>query len=91
MSLTRPFPVANFFLIDALGVSVVDALDDLALQPFFDVSADGAQTRNAVDDINGQVEAVDLVDDRKLQRGIDIALSPYIRARECCHDWCGDS
>ena len=39
--LAGPFPVANLFLIDALGVGIVDALDDLTLQPFFDVSADG--------------------------------------------------
>ena len=38
--LSRPLPVSNFFFVDAFGVSVVNALDDLALQPFFDVGAD---------------------------------------------------
>ena len=33
-----------------------------------------AQRRDAVDDVNCQVEAVDLVQDGELQRGVDVAL-----------------
>ena len=79
--LTPPLPVANFFFIDAFGVGIGDALDDLSFQPFLDVSADRAQARNAVNDIDSQVKAIDLVEDGKLQRGIDIALllvSPHM-------------
>ena len=74
MSLSRPFPVADFFFVDAFGVRVVDAVDDLVFQPFFDVGADGAQARNAVDDIDRQVEAVDLIEDREFQRRVDVAF-----------------
>src|SRR5271163_3157079 len=56
--LPGPLPIANFFLIDAFGVSIVNALNNLALQPFLDVSANGAQARNPVDDIDSQIEAV---------------------------------
>ena len=70
----RPFPVANFIAIDALGVGVVDAVDDLVLEPFLDVSADGPEARNAVDDVNRQVEAIDLVEDGELERSVDVAF-----------------
>src|SRR4029077_15991112 len=72
--LPRPLPVSNVLFIDAFVVSVVEALDDLPLQPFFDVSANGAQTRNTVDDIDCQVEAIDLVDNREFKRSVDIPL-----------------
>ncbi len=72
--LPRPFPVANFFFVDAFGVSVVDALDDLVLQPFLDVRADGAQARNAIDDVDRQIEAIDLIEDREFERSVDVAL-----------------
>ena len=32
------------------------------------------QGRNAVDDIDGEVKAVDLVEDREFQRGVDVSL-----------------
>ena len=72
--LSRPLPVADFLLIDAFGMGVVDALDDLALQPFLDMSPGWLQTRNAIDDVNRQIEAVHLIEDRKLERSIDVAL-----------------
>ena len=53
---------------------VGNALDDLSLQPFLDVSANGAHTRDAIDDIHRQMEAVDLVENRKFERSVDAAL-----------------
>jgi hypothetical protein len=38
-------------------VRVVNALDDLALQPFFDVRALRMQAGNAVDDVDREIEA----------------------------------
>src|SRR5450755_1979271 len=72
--LPRPLPVSNFYFVDSFQMSIVDALDDLVLQPFFDVSANGAQARDAVDDVDGKIEAVDLVQDGKFQRSVDVAL-----------------
>ena len=61
-------------LVDAFGVSVVDARDDLILQPFLDVGSDGMQTRDTIDDVNCQIEAVDLIENRKFERSVDAAL-----------------
>src|SRR5580692_6836939 len=72
--LSRPLPVSNLLLVDAFGVSVVNARDDLTLQPFLDVGADRTQTRDTIDDINCQIEAIDLIENRKLERGVDAAL-----------------
>src|ERR1022692_1198238 len=55
-------------------MGIVNAVDDLVLQPFFYMRPDGLQTRNAVDDIDGQVEAIHLVDNRQFQWSIDVAL-----------------
>ena len=55
-------------------MGVIDAVDDLILQPFLDVCTDGAQARNPVDDIDRQVEAIDLIVNGKLQRCVDVAL-----------------
>ena len=42
--------------------------------PLFDVCRTGAKAGNAVDHIDHQVEAVDLVVHRQLERGVDVAL-----------------
>src|SRR5579863_3194487 len=72
--LSRPLPVSNFFFVDAFGMSVVDVRDDLTLQPFLDVGSDGTQTWDTIDDINCQIETVDLIENRKLERSVDAAL-----------------
>src|SRR5579862_9725728 len=72
--LSRPLPVSNFFFVDAFGMSVVDVRDDLTLQPFLDVGADGAQTWDTIDDVNCQIETVDLIENRKFERRVDAAL-----------------
>src|SRR6266851_991098 len=73
-SLPRPFPVANLFLVDTFGVGVIDAFDDLILQPLFDVGADGTEARDPVDNVDRQVKAIDLVEDGKLEWRVDVAL-----------------
>src|ERR1017187_8333640 len=72
--LPRPLPISHFFFVDAFPMSIIDALDDLVLQPFLDVSANGVQAWNPVDDIDGQIEAVDLVKNGKFQRSVYVSL-----------------
>jgi len=71
--LSRPFPVADLFPIDAFGVGIADAVDNLALQPLFHMRADGAQTRNTVDDVDRKIKTINLVQDRQLKRCVDVA------------------
>ena len=49
-------------------------VNDLPLQPFLDVGADGAQARNTVDDVDCQIEAIDLIENREFERSVDVAL-----------------
>jgi hypothetical protein len=72
--LSRPLPVSNFFFVDPFGVCIVNARDDLTLQPFLDVSTDGTQTWDKIDDVNCQIETVDLIENRKFERSVDAAL-----------------
>ena len=55
-------------------MGIVDAVDDLVLQPLFGVRGGGLQALYPVDDIDCEVEAVDLIENRKLQRRVDVAL-----------------
>jgi NADPH:quinone reductase-like Zn-dependent oxidoreductase len=55
-------------------VSVANARDDLTLQPFLDVGADKTQTWDAIDDVNCQIEAVDLIENREFERRVDAAF-----------------
>src|ERR1700722_2493165 len=55
-------------------MSEIDAVDDLALQPFFDVCANRPQPRYAVDHIDRQVEAIHLIQNRELQRSVNVAF-----------------
>ena len=72
--LSRPLPVSNFFFVDAFDVCIVNARDDLTLQPFLDVGTDGTQTWDKIDDVNCQIETVDLIENRKFERSVDAAL-----------------
>src|SRR5580698_6756936 len=72
--LSWPLPVSNLFFVDAFSVRVGDALNDLTLQPLLHMGADGAQARDAIDDVNCQIETVDLVENRELQRRVDASL-----------------
>ncbi len=62
-ALNRPLPVADFWAVDAVLVGVVDGVDDLFLEPFLGVGGSFLEARDAVDDVDGEVEAIDLVED----------------------------
>src|ERR1700692_2494634 len=70
----RPLPVADRRTIDALAVCKVDTVDDLAFQPLLHVCPGALESGNTIDHINRQVEAVDLIADRKFERRVDVAL-----------------
>ena len=72
--LSRPLPVSNFLFVDAFGVSVADARDDLILQPFLGVRCDGSQAWNTIDYVDCQTEAVDLIKNCELERSVDASL-----------------
>src|SRR5712691_3638194 len=72
----RPFPLANLWTIDPFRVRIVDALDDLVLEPIFGMRATGCEARHAVNNINGQTEPVDLIPNCQFQWRIDVALLP---------------
>src|SRR5476649_1209212 len=76
MVLAFPDPVADFIAVNAFRVGVGNARVDLVLEPVLRVSAGIAKPRHTIDHINTQRKAVDLVDDRQLERGIDVAAFP---------------
>ena len=55
-------------------MSVVDAVDDLAFEPFLDVGADGREAWDAIDDVDGDIEAIDLIEDGEFEGRVDVAL-----------------
>jgi len=55
-------------------VSIVNARDDLTLQPFLDMGSDDTQAWDTIDDVNCQIEAVNLIENRKFERSIDATL-----------------
>ena len=73
--MTRPFPVADFGLVDAVGERILLVVQNLVLQPFLDVSTRGLQPGYPIDHIDGQVKAVGLVVDSQPQRRVDTAAS----------------
>src|SRR6185437_5417855 len=69
-----PSPIANLRPINSFGISVVDAVYDLALQPLFHVRGRIANPGNAINHVAGKRKAVHLIANRKFQRRIYIAL-----------------
>ncbi len=61
--LLGPCPVADLILVYTFSMGIVQALDDLHLEPFLDMSPGRLKTRHAIDDIKTEVEAIDLIDD----------------------------
>ena len=61
VGLKRPGPVGDFFFVYAVFVGVGDAFDDLSFEGFFDVGAYFLEAGDAVDYVDGEVEAVYLV------------------------------
>ena len=81
---TWPSPIPNLRPINSFGIGVFDTVDDPAFQPFLEVCAGALQTWDAVDDIDRQVEAVDLIADRQFQWRVDIAfffVAAYVNIR----------
>src|ERR1700733_4454124 len=69
-----PSPVLDFRLVHAFGVSVLSAFDDLPLEPLLQMGPGTLQPGHAVNHVDRQVEAIDLIKDRELQRRIDVAF-----------------
>ncbi len=63
-------PVIDLGGIHALGVGVAAVLLDLVLDALLDLGRTGAKGVTAIDHIDQEAEAVDLVADRQLQRGV---------------------
>ena len=72
--LVRPLPLVDLGVIDAMLVSVVLALDLQIAELLFCVSADPLQLRHAVDHVDGQAEAIDLVLDGQIERRVDVSF-----------------
>ena len=70
----RPLPVLDFRFVQAFRVGVVDALDDLAFEPFLQVRTRTLETRHAVNHVGGEREAIDLIANSQFQWRIDVAL-----------------
>src|ERR1700676_2329239 len=69
-----PLPISNFSFVYAFGVSLLDTLDNLSLKPVLQMCAGPLEGGHAVDHIDGQVEAIDLIHNREFQRSIDISF-----------------
>ena len=69
-----PSPVGDILRIHAVLMGVGPVGQNCLLHALLDVGSAGAQARNPVDHISNQVEAVDLIIHRQLQRGVDVAF-----------------
>jgi hypothetical protein len=73
-SLERPLPIRDLWRIYAELPGVIFTRDLLVEQDLASARSDDAETRHAVDRVDGQSEAVGLVANGQLQRRIDVAL-----------------
>ena len=73
-NLIRPLPGLNVGAIDAMLVSVVPALNLQIVEFLFCVSSDSLQFRDAVNRIDGQTEAIDLVLDGQIEWCVDVSF-----------------
>src|ERR1700722_5561771 len=69
----RPGPVPDLRPVDALRVRIVNAVDDLTLEPLFQVRSGRLDARHSIDHIDREMEAIDVVAYRQLQRRVDVA------------------
>ena len=69
-----PFSIVNLGLVESFVVRVGDAVGNLTFEPVFDMRTSGLQSRNPVNDVDGEVEAVHLIAYHELQRRVDIAF-----------------
>jgi hypothetical protein len=78
----RPSPVGGLRFVDAVLKGVVRILDDLVLQPVFEMRLRDREPRDPVDHIDGQVEAAYLIAHGKVEGRIDIPLllvAPHVQ------------
>src|SRR5271165_7139853 len=73
-SLERPLPVRDFWRIHPELPGVVLTCDLLVEQGLASARSGDAETRHAVDRIDGEAEAVGLITNGQLQRRVDVAL-----------------
>ena len=72
--LVRPLPARNIGPVGTVLVRVV-LTSDLFIEKFRQGgAADPLQSRDVLDHIHGQCEAIDFILDRQLQRSVDIAV-----------------
>ena len=70
--LIGPFPVHDLGLIDTVFICVIAASNLLVPELIFGVSSFYLETGHAIDDIDGDAEAVDSVANRQFERCIDV-------------------
>ena len=68
-----PSPIDNLGLVDTVLGRVIEILANLIFQPIFDVSTALLKPGHAIDHVNRQIEAVSLVVNGELKRGVDTA------------------
>src|SRR5437667_8203594 len=74
MVLVGPGPLVDLRLVDPVLIGVLLALDLRVAQLLLGVGPHPLQGRHPIDDVDGQAEAVDLVLDGQVERGVDVAL-----------------
>src|SRR5271166_4827463 len=72
--LLRPSPPGDLRPVDEMLVRVGPAGNLLITELIFGVAPDPLQSGNSVNGVDGQAESIDLVVDRQLHRGVDIAF-----------------
>ena len=78
----RPFPVADLRHIVAVAGDVLFVLDELVAQKLLEVGAPALQPGHAVDHVAGQMEAVEIVQHRHVERrgrGAFLFISPHVQ------------
>ena len=70
----RPFPVKNSWHVDALLVCIVEALDLLVPELLLGMGTRHHELGNAINNIHGYAEAINLVFNGKLQWRVDVSL-----------------
>src|SRR5216683_8298080 len=66
--LIGPLPIPDFRQVVAMFADVLFVLDELVAQELFEMRADALQARNAIDHIACEMEAVQIVQDRHVER-----------------------
>jgi len=65
----RPFPVPDLGHVFAVDRDILFMLYQLVVKPFLDSARCGMEFFNAVDNVVNEIETIDLVHDRHVERG----------------------